>query len=533
MVSFWARNNIHLRLKYLLVALLLVCSFVIANLARSSKVEAQTDTFTSSGTWSVPVGITSATFEAIGAGGGGGSASGANQGGGGGGGGAYSSGVFTVSNGQSYTVTVATAPAGGASGGDGTNGGDSAVILSGVDKVRAQGGRAGLGTNNGGIGKSGGSAASGVGTVLYGGGSGADGSSTASGSGGGAAGESGDGGNADAFSTGTGNGINSGTGGVIGSDGGAYGGGGSGAFRSTAGTTNGGSGGAGIILITYGATNQAPSAPTLIAPSSGATNVSTSPVLRLRTADTDNDYLRYRIYLYQSNCTTAVGTSPFNQNTDQTGWSGQDANVSSAYVGSATLTSSTIATFTGAHLSSSTTYCWKADAIDPGGTNTYGSSSATQTFTTGINAGPSAPTLLSPTSGATGTSLSPLFQMKSTDADGDYLKYKITIFNSDCSTGAQTYIQATSQVGWLQQNQENNLFYTGGSSLSGSSTAMFGGSSLSGSTTYCWKAAAIDPYGTNVYSSFSGTQLFTTGTSNAGTKDIRGGSTIRGGSIVR
>jgi hypothetical protein len=150
----------------------------------------------------------------------------------------------------------------------------------------------------------------------------------------------------------------------------------------------------GAVVNTYSATpritivksaNSAPSAPTLITPSSGTTGVSTTPQFTLRTSDTDSDYLQYRIYLYQSNCSTAVGTSPFAQASSQTGWSGQDANTNTAYIGSSTLASSTIATYTyQSSLSAGTTYCWKADAIDPGGSNTYSSASSTQLFTTAV-----------------------------------------------------------------------------------------------------------------------------------------------------
>jgi len=130
--------------------------------------------------------------------------------------------------------------------------------------------------------------------------------------------------------------------------------------------------------------NAAPAAPTLITPSSGGTGVSTTPSFTLRTTDANNDYLDYRIYIYQSDCSTAVGASPFDQNASQTGWSGQDANTNTAYVGSSTLTSSTIATYTyQGSLSPNTTYCWKADAKDPGGSNTFSTASATQNFTTG------------------------------------------------------------------------------------------------------------------------------------------------------
>ena len=139
--------------------------------------------------------------------------------------------------------------------------------------------------------------------------------------------------------------------------------------------------------ITTSSGNASPGTPTLISPASSATGVSTYPIFTLRTTDAEADYLRYRIYLYQSDCSTPVGAGTFNQDTSQAGWSGQDANSSTAYVSSTTLTSSTIATF--GLLSSgqsglvpNTTYCWKADAVDPGGSNSFGSASATQTFTT-------------------------------------------------------------------------------------------------------------------------------------------------------
>jgi hypothetical protein len=77
-----------------------------------------------------------------------------------------------------------------------------------------------------------------------------------------------------------------------------------------------------------------------------------------------------------------VGT--FDQTGSQTGWSGQDTQTNTAYAGNSVLTSSTLATYTyQAVLTSNTTYCWKAAAIDPGGTNTFSSFSATQLFTTG------------------------------------------------------------------------------------------------------------------------------------------------------
>jgi hypothetical protein len=115
-------------------------------------------------------------------------------------------------------------------------------------------------------------------------------------------------------------------------------------------------------------------------PASGATGVSTTPQFDFRTTDADSGNLKYRLYLYQSNCSTAVGTSPFAQSASQTGWTNQDADGSTTYTSSPTLSLSRIAFYQyQASLATNTTYCWKVDATD---TNGYGSASATQLFTT-------------------------------------------------------------------------------------------------------------------------------------------------------
>jgi hypothetical protein len=161
--------------------------------------------------------------------------------------------------------------------------------------------------------------------------------------------------------------------------------------------------------------------------------------------------------------------------------------------------------------------------------------SSGRTFTSalsGSNTAPNTPTLLAPASGATGISTSPLLQLKTNDSDGDYLQYKILLYNSDCSTGLQTFDQTSSQVGWSGQDANSNTAYVGSSILSASTVATFGNASLSTTTTYCWKAAAIDPGGTNTFSAYSPTQLFTTG-SASGQVQINGGVLIRGGTLVR
>lgn len=284
------------------------------------------------------------------------------------------------------------------------------------------------------------------------------------------------------------------------------------------------------VYYTVSTSNSAPAAPTLIAPSSGATGQAASPTFQFRTTDADNDYLKYKIIIYNSDCST--GAQTFDQTTDQTGWSGQDQQSSTAYTGSSTLSSSTIANFSGVTLSGSTQYCWKAAAIDPGGNNVFGSFSSTQLFTTAANSTPAAPTLVSPTSGATGVSTSPLLQLRTTDADNNYLRYKILLYNSDCSTGLQTFDQTSSQTGWSGQDQQSATAYTGNSVLTSSTVATYGAASLSANTQYCWKGAAIDPAGTNTFSSYSSTQLFTTGSAVVPVQ-LNGGTQIRGGTLIR
>jgi hypothetical protein len=115
-------------------------------------------TFNASGTYTIPTGITKLAGYAIGAGGGGG---GSNAGGGGsygssGGGGGSGAIVgfidFTVTSGQTVTVTVGTGGNAGATGNAGGVGGASIVAYGGTDIATANGGTGG----NGGTGSGGG-----------------------------------------------------------------------------------------------------------------------------------------------------------------------------------------------------------------------------------------------------------------------------------------------------------------------------------------------------------------------------------------
>ena len=122
------------------------------------------ETFTTSGTWTAPPGVTEITVEVWGGGGGGAAPSG-NTGHGGGGGGAYAMQVIPVVPGTTYSFTV------GAGGSPGNNGGNS-FFEDGSD-VLAAGGTSGNNSSGG----AGGSAAASVGMTTFSGGNGGDGRS--------------------------------------------------------------------------------------------------------------------------------------------------------------------------------------------------------------------------------------------------------------------------------------------------------------------------------------------------------------------
>ena len=132
---------------------------------------AVTDTYTSSGTWTAPAGVTSVTAEVWGGGGAGGGQNQNSDGGGGGGGGAYSiKSAITVIPGNNYTITVGTGGLGVASS-CGGGGGDSWFVNTAT--ILAKGGIGGCPSTGtppqGGLG---GSSASGVGGTKFSGGQG-------------------------------------------------------------------------------------------------------------------------------------------------------------------------------------------------------------------------------------------------------------------------------------------------------------------------------------------------------------------------
>lgn len=225
------------------LAKFLVPTILLSSLFFPFSASATTVQFTSTGTFTVPAGVTSLFVEVWGAGGDSGSHAGPNGSNGGGGGGAYSNKTITVSPGDVDTVTV------GAS-----TGADSWFKTSGT--VLAKGG--GNVPNDTATHAIGGQAASGIGDVTYSGGDGGDGGGnpTPSGAGGGGAGSTGAGGSASGSTHGTGTSLNGGDGadgiGASGNglNGNNFGGGGSGGYRIS-GTKLGGTGAPGLVQITY------------------------------------------------------------------------------------------------------------------------------------------------------------------------------------------------------------------------------------------------------------------------------------------
>ncbi len=202
------------------------------------------ETFSSSGNWVCPVGVTSALVECWGSGGGG----------------AYAAATLTVVPGNTYPYVIGAAAAGSSTGA--ANGSNGTSVTFNTSSVIALGGAGGLGTDGGSTGGAGGSGSSSTGTTKFSGGAGGlGGGPAASGGGGGGSGGSlengrdgagglggGAGGGAVVYGGAGGNGGASDT---VGSVGIAPGGGGGGGGPSSSTTEAGAAGTKGRVRITY------------------------------------------------------------------------------------------------------------------------------------------------------------------------------------------------------------------------------------------------------------------------------------------
>lgn len=462
-------------------------------------------------------------------------------------------------------------------GGTGGNGGPTASAAGGGG---GGGGGAGGSSNNGNGGTNGG-----VGTNTFFG-PGGQGDGTSGGAGGSTNGGNGStgteydgshgsgGGGAGGNGVGSGSGTTGGNGGVYGAAGG--GGGGNGSKHGTGG--NGGNGQPGLIRIAYSFTSQTDyrfrsddgnetTGTSLAAQDSQATVVGTTPV-RLRflitnTGDTTNYTYRleYAPYTTQCGSWTAVPatatTEAFNMYntsnyTDQTA----STNVSS---GPAVITDPGGSfTFTAGKLVSNTSnsaavtltsgqfteieYAFQANSNATNPAYCFRLTNAgtpldayTNYPILNINYPPSAPTIYSVKDGNTNTSRVPVYELRSSDYNRDYLQYQVELCLANswpCSSGAQTY--STSDSCWSGLNANSDADYSAGTSeqdsqLAVCTTPVDSSHMLAPSTTYYMRAKAIDPGGSNTYGPYSAVQTFTTGSLDI---QINGGTTITGGTKI-
>src|SRR5258708_5283349 len=133
------------------------------------------------------------------------------------------------------------------------------------------------------------------------------------------------------------------------------------------------------IVLPGASANLAPNTPTLNSPANAATAVSTTPTMTMTANDPESNNIRYKILICSnSTCGTVVQT--IDQNTSQTGWSGQNATCSAA---NDCYTSGTQGSFiVQTSLSANTQYWCETFAKDPSDSNTFSSASLIFSFTT-------------------------------------------------------------------------------------------------------------------------------------------------------
>jgi glycine rich protein/VCBS repeat protein len=247
--------------------------------------------------------------------------------------------------------------------------------------------------------------------------------------------------------------------------------------------------------------NYSPTAPNLVSPANSATGVTTSPTLTTVTTDPETDPMQYKIVL-ATNATFTGTTQTFDQTVSNVGWSAQD-------VGTSAYASGTTATYViQSTLDYSTMYYWKSQAIDYSGSDTWSSLSIGYSFTTDAAPPlpPNTPSLIQPANSAIGQSITPTFKTVTTDSNNDDLQYEVKVCtDSDMSVACQTFTAAN--TGWSGAD-------VGTTSYSSGTTATYIvqiGDSLAYGNTYYWKTRAIDPDGSDTWSSTQGSPFsFTT-----------------------
>jgi len=230
-------------------------------------------------------------------------------------------------------------------------------------------------------------------------------------------------------------------------------------------------------------TNQAPSAPTLILPTNSATGVTLTPIFQIVASDPDTNNLQYKIVLGTNSAFTGT-TQVFNQSINNTGWSNQN-------IGTSAYSSGTTAVYTisvGNSLATNTTYYWKAQAFDYSGSNSWSVSGVEHSFIT-RDTDPNTPTNTTPSSGATGVSLTPILTA-STFSDPDI---------GDSQSASQWQVATDSNF--------NNIVWDTGTTGPASNTTTVN-SSLNIGTTYYWHVRYQDSH--NSWSNYSTGTMFVT-----------------------
>lgn len=152
-----------------------------------------------------------------------------------------------------------------------------------------------------------------------------------------------------------------------------------------------------------------------------------------------------------------------------------------------------------------------------------------------VNYPPTTPTIYSVVNGTTNVPRLPVFQLRSADLNKDYLKYVIEECPANswpCASGGHTYDQTSSQTCWSLQDAQSATAFAASGALASSTMAycqMPNSDLLSPNTTYYMRAKAIDPGGSNTYSSYSIVATFTTGSLDI---QINGGTSITGGTRI-
>jgi hypothetical protein len=149
---------------------------------------------------------------------------------------------------------------------------------------------------------------------------------------------------------------------------------------------------------------------------------------------------------------------------------------------------------------------------------------------------PQPPIIYQPLNGDTETPIAPIIQIRTSDQQADNVKYVIEWCPSNnwpCPSGGGSFDQTSSQIGWSGQDGDSGTTYlTSGVSEATSTMGEYTVSpgTFAPNTTYYLRAKAIDPSGSNTYSSYSSIYSFTTSTTDV---LIQGGTTINGGTIIQ